>query len=297
MLDDLLGRTELKERIEELEEENHHLERQLEAEAERRAEAATDRQEAQRRVNHLEDRVAELEDRVERLQSAETDADFRTDSRLRGERLAEVLSRLESVETGPEGLLTAYVADGHDLPEAVREAFGDRAPLVARAAPCLAVSDDAGLFGVCLSVPLAPDPFVEWAGTVRLDRSWCQPQGSYTLALVRSDLFGMGTYEGDERVAFHGFDSKLKSQHSKGGFSQARFERLRDEQIENHVERCHAALDERTTDPLYVVGERSILDEFTEAAAVTDPAGATGDPEAALDDAFEEFWTVGLRTV
>jgi hypothetical protein len=39
MLDDLLGRTALRERIEELEEELHHTERELAAERDRRREA------------------------------------------------------------------------------------------------------------------------------------------------------------------------------------------------------------------------------------------------------------------
>ncbi len=297
MFDDLLGRTPLKERIETLEEENEHLRRQLEAEQERRADAVTDRQEAQRRVNRLEDRVTELEDRVERLQSEDVEVSFRREASVRGPRLAELLSRLESVETDAEGLLTAAVADGHDLPDAVRDAFGDRAGLVARAAPCLAVTDDAGLLGVCLSVPNRPDPFVEWNETVRLDRSWLQPTGTFTLALVRSDLFAMGTYDGEERTAFHGFDSDLTSQHSKGGFSQARFERLRDEEIADHLDRCQAALEERTADPLYLVGERSVIWEVSGPAAVTEPVDATGDPESALEDAFGEFWTVQVRSI
>ncbi|MFB6233619.1 MAG: Vms1/Ankzf1 family peptidyl-tRNA hydrolase [Haloarculaceae archaeon] len=297
MLDDLLGRTELKERIEALEEEKEHLQRQLEAEQERRADAVTDRQEAQRRRNRLEDRVVELEDRVERLQSEDVERSFRREASVHGPRLAELLARLESVETGPEGLLTAYVADGRDVPDAVRNAFGARAGLVGRAAPCLAVTDDAGLLGVCLSVPVPPEPFVEWGEQVRLDRSWVQPNGTFTLALVRSDLFAMGTYDGAERTAFHGFDSDLTSQHSKGGFSQARFERLRDEEIADHLDRCRAALAERTADPLYVVGERSVIWEVSDLAEVTEPVDATGDPEAALDDAFESFWTVQVRSL
>ena len=296
MLDDLLGRTELKERIETLEEEKAHLERQLDAEQDRRADAVTDRQEAQRQVNRLEDRVAELEDRVQRLRSDDTEVTFRREAAVRGPRLDELLSRLESVQTGPEGLLTAYVRDGHDLPEAVRDGFGDRAPLVGRAAPCLAVTDDAGLLGACLSVPVPPEPFAEWGQRARFDRSWLQPRGSYTLALVRSDLFAMGIYEGEERTAFHGFDSDLTSQHSKGGFSQARFERLRDEEIADHLDRCRAALDERTTDRLYVAGERSVVWEVADEADVTQPVDATGDPEPALDDAFEEFWRVQVRS-
>jgi peptide subunit release factor 1 (eRF1) len=297
MLDDLLGRTELKERIEELQEEKRHLERQLEAEKERRAEAVTDRQAAERTVNRLEDRVEELEDRVDRLQSTDSEVAFRSKTDLSGSRLDEILSRLESFETQREGVLTAYVPDGHDLPDQIREAFGSRSLLVSRAAPCLAVADDASLLGACLSVPVPPEPFVEWGASVRLDRSWFRPSGSYTLALVRSDLFAMGTYEDDERTAFHGFDSELKSQHSKGGFSQARFERLRDEQIEDHLQRCRAAIEERTADPLYVVGERSLVPQLSDVAAVTGTVDATGDPEAALGDAFEEFWTVRMRSV
>jgi peptide subunit release factor 1 (eRF1) len=297
MLDDLLGRTALKEEIAELEAEIESLESQLEAEQQRRADAVTDRQDAQQRANRLEDRVTELEDRVQRLQGDESDHEFRAEASLRGGRLDEILDMLASVETGPEGALSAFVPDGHDLPDAVREAVGERAGLVGRAAPCLLVADDAGLLSACLRPPVAPEPFVEWGEQFQFDREWFRPRGRYTLALVRSDLFAMGTYQGDEQVAFHGFDSALKSQHSKGGFSQARFERLRDEQIDDHLERVTAALDERDADPLYVVGERSVLDGFEGVADVVATVDATGDPERALEDAFREFWTVQLRVV
>ena len=295
MLDRLLGRAALKERVESLEDENHHLERQLDAEKERRADATTKRQEAEREVNRLEDRVEELEDRVARLDAREGDRTFRAEEQLRGERLRAVLDRLESFETGPEGVFTAYVAAESDLPDSVRDAFGDRAELVASAAPCLAVTDDTGLLSACLSVPVAPGPFATWADTVRLDRSRFEPTGEHTVALVRSDLFALGEYQGRERTAFHGFDSDLKSQHSKGGFSQARFERLRDQQIDTHLERCRAAIETVAPETLYVVGERSVIHEFTDLATQTRAVDATGDPEPALDDAVRSLWTVRLR--
>ena len=131
MLDELLGRAELKDRIEELEEEKRHLERQLEAEQERRADAASARPDAQERANRLEDRIADLEGTVERLDSAEASLDYRRRERLQDDRLTAVLDRLDSVETDPEGALTAYVAD--DPPDAVRDAFAGRATLVAEA--------------------------------------------------------------------------------------------------------------------------------------------------------------------
>jgi peptide subunit release factor 1 (eRF1) len=299
MLDQLLGRAALKDRIDELEEELRHTERQLDAEQERRADAVSDKQAAQQRVNRLEDRIADLEGTVERLREGDGEAErtpTRTE-RVTGTRRSAVLDRLASVETDPEGAFTAYVADGSDLPEAVRDAFGDRTGQVVQAAPCLAVTDDAALVEACLSVPAPPAPFTTWDDGFRIERSWFEPTGRFTFALVRSDLFAMGTYDGRERTAFQGFDSELQNNHSKGGFSQARFERLRDEQIDDHVERCQVALEDRETGPCYVVGERTVLDAFEGIADVTATVDATGDPEAALDDAFHSFWTVTVRAL
>jgi peptide subunit release factor 1 (eRF1) len=297
MLDSLLGRAALKERVAELEEENQRLADQLAAENERRAAAVSDRQDAQERANRLEDRVTELEDRVERLQTDEFVLEFRGRESLRGARLGAVIDRLLSVEGGSEGILSAYVADGSDLTASVREAFGDRAALVQRAAPCLVVFDDAGILGACLSVPVPPAPFSTWGDAVALERSWFEPTDRHAVALVRSDLFALGEYEGRERVAFHGFDADLKSQHSKGGFSQSRFERLRDQQIDSHLDRCRAAIEERDAQTLYVVGEASLLPAVADEAAATQAVDATGDPEPALADAVAEFWTVRLRAI
>ena len=295
MLDRLLGRAELKAQVATLEEEKRHLERQLAAEEERRADAATERQRAEATVNRLEDRVAELEDRVERLQGDAGDHTFRREETLRGERLSAVLDRLEAVETGPEGVFTAVVEDETDVPASVADAFGDRADLVARAAPCLATTDDAGLLAACLTVPDRPDAFAGWADRVQFEREWFEPAGNYAVALVRSDLFAIGEYAGREQTAFHGFDADLTSQHSKGGFSQSRFERLRDQQIQTHLERCRAAIETVAADRLYVVGERSVIHEFTDLARATRPVDATGDPEDALADAVRSLWTVRLR--
>ncbi|USZ67567.1 hypothetical protein NGM10_12620 [Halorussus salilacus] len=298
MLDELLGRAELKERIDELEEEKRHLERRAEAEEERRAEAATARQEAEERVNRLEDRIAELEDRVERQQDEDADLDFRGVETVRGDRLAAVLDRLGSVETEPEAALTAMVgAEQRGLPDAVETAFGDHAALVERARPCLAVTDDEGLVSVALAPPVAPDPFVEWGAGFRLDREWFLPTGEFALALVRSDLFALGTYEGRERLDFEGFESDVKGDHSKGGFSQGRFERRRDAQIDEHVEKCEDALAAVDADRVFVVGERTLLGEFDERATATAAVDATGKPEEALGDAFREFWTTRLYRI
>ncbi|MEF8894633.1 hypothetical protein, partial [Halodesulfurarchaeum sp.] len=198
MLDRVLGRAALKERIETLEEEKSSLEAQHEAAKERRKEAVRDRQAAEQTVNRLEDRITELEDRVERAESGTRDLQFRGKSTLRGDRLDETLSRLESVRTEPEGAVTAMVTG--TVPNPLRDVLGERAALVSRAAPALVLADDQTLVSVALRPPAPPEPFVEFDSRFRIQRDWFQPRGPSALALVRSDLFAMGTYDGTHQI-------------------------------------------------------------------------------------------------
>lgn len=292
MLDDLLGKTELRERIAKLEDEKERLENQLEAEQERRADAATDRQEAEERVNRLEDRIADLEGQLEQAES-DDDLTFRFREDVAGDRRDAVLDRLRSFETDPEGVLTAYIDDSDALPDPVEETLRDRTPLVRRAAPCLLVADDAGLLATALDPPVPPGPFCEWDDHVAVEPAWFVPQGRYALALVRADLFAVGVYEGTERVDFSGFEGDVKSKHSKGGYSQARFDRLRDEQVQDHLDDCAMVI--RTlrgdVDRLFIVGDSKAIEELDESADATAAVDATGKPEEALGDAYHDFWT------
>ncbi|WP_299232704.1 Vms1/Ankzf1 family peptidyl-tRNA hydrolase [Natronomonas sp.] len=289
MLDDILGRTELKERIEALEEERERLEARLEAESERRADAVSAKQSAEERINRLQDRIADLEGQLASEPDA-TEVGFRREETVHGDRVEAVYDRIDSFEGRPESVLTAYVEDA--VPDDVRSVLGEHASLVSRAAPCLVCADDAGVLAAALRPPLAPEPFCEWGRTPRIERSWLRPTGRFALALVRSDTFAVGVYEGDERVSFEGFESNVKSDHSKGGFSQSRFERIRDEQIRDHVERCEEALAAVDAGRSYVVGDRRLVGEFD--ADATAAVDATGAPRAALPDAFREFWAVSV---
>jgi len=298
MLDALLGRAELKARIEELEEDKHHLERQLEAESERRSDAVSDRQQAEQRVNQLENKITELQDRVDRSEAdreTATDRTVRGIDSLRGGRLAEVLNRLRSFETGPEGALSAVITDENRLPDTVDDAAGDCGPLVRRAAPTIFYTDDAGLISVALRPPLMPDSFVDWADRFRLDEAWFRPTGTLVFGVVRADVFAVGVYEGSERVDYAGFESNVKSDHSKGGFSQDRFERIRNEQIDDHLDEAREVLTEKIdsveADRVILTGEQSVVSELDDLADSTASTDAGGKPAAALDHAFSDFWT------
>ena len=302
MIDRLLGRAELKERIEELEEEKRHLERRAEAEEERRSDAVADRQRAEERVNELEHRIESLEERLSRTEGEEASVEFRRVSDARGPRLADILGRFRGVESDDaEGLLTAFVPSDDAVPTSVSERFGDRSRLVRRAAPAVVLADDSGAVSAAIAPAVEPEPFDRWADAFRLEDAWFRPTGRFAFAVVRSDTFALGTYEGAERVAFEGFTSDVKEAHSKGGFSQGRFERRREGQIDDHLKKANrelaAVADADDVDRVIAVGERSVLAEVREHAGVTDVSDATGNPEHALDDAFRDFWTARIHAI
>ncbi|MCU4924515.1 Vms1/Ankzf1 family peptidyl-tRNA hydrolase [Halobacteria archaeon AArc-dxtr1] len=314
MIDELLGRASLKERIDELEAEAERLRRRYEAESERRSEAVTAKQTAEERQNRLEDRIAQLEGELERREGdGRTDLEFRRREQLRGSRLRSVLDRLESVRAGDEGAFTATIDDDGEVetavgadgqvPDEVATVLGERTALLADAGPCLLCVDDAGLVATTLDPPLLPSVDPVWDDRFALDRSWFLPTGRYALALVRTDLFAVGVYEDSECVRSRGFESDVKGTHSKGGFSQARFERIRDEQIDAHLDRAaDAVTDVRAdVDQFYLTGQRGVLEPFATEAGLEPDASvavdATGDPEPALDDAFRSFWTTDLQTL
>jgi hypothetical protein len=304
VFDELLGRAELKRRIEELEDERDSFEARYEAASERRADAVAARQEAEERVNRLEDRIADLEGQLDRARENGDDADlrFRRTEALRGGRVREVLSRLRSLETESEGVLTAAVADGRHLPDPVERAFGDRAPLVGRAAPCVAVADDAGVVSAALVPPIQPDPFASWGESVAVDEGWFLPTGPYAVALVRADTFAYAAFDGEtgDRVAFEGVETDVMNSHSKGGFSQARFERLRDQQVDDHLDRAREVIAGRDPDTLYLVGESTVLDDLPDVrdrAAAVRAVDARGDPDEAVAEAVRAFWTTRLYVV
>ncbi|OVE83729.1 Vms1/Ankzf1 family peptidyl-tRNA hydrolase [Natronolimnobius baerhuensis] len=337
-LDEVLGRAELKDRIADLEDELEHMERRYEAEADRRSDAVTARQEAEAEVNRLEDRIAQLEGELERVESDDAGIEVRRREQLRGGRLETVLERLQSVRTDSEGALTAILGGDDDRETledlGVEDVLSERTALLEDASPCVCCLDDAGLVSVALEPPVLPSAHDSgWHDRFRLEREWFLPTGRYAIALVRTDLFALGIYHGNERLEYHGFESDVKGSHSKGGFSQARFERIRNEQIDTHLDRCDEALakhigsrleqadgggrqtstvangagagggdDENSgIERLFLVGQRGVVDTLADEIdlepAATAAVDATGDPKPALEDAVHSFWTTELHVL
>lgn len=295
MLDELLGRAALRDEISEREEAIERLEAQLAAEEDRRKEAVRDRQAADERSNRLEDRIADLEGQVDNLQSGEWSPRFRGRMEVSVNRMSTVLDWVQSFEYGEEEAYTAMVTE--TMPETIRDVFGDHAVLVDRAKPCLVLTDSLGVLSVALSPPVAPSPFESWDDSFTLDESWFLPRGEFAFALVRSDVFAYAEYDDHTPGYRTSFESDIRQNHSKGGFSQGRFERRRDEQIDAHLGEAAAVIADRDPDDLIVVGERTVIDAFEDEAMVLEAVDATGSPDDALATAFDSFWSTTLYQI
>ncbi len=308
LIDSLLGRATLKERIQELEDENESLRNRLEAEEERRSDAVTQKQEAEREINRMEDRIHELEDRVERAESEEEDGHgFRRVESLRRDEIREALSLLLSVEGADESLLTEYVTPDGDLPNP--EDYSSESLGLLRGIDSetglVVFTDDSRLISACLSPPLrVDDTRVVYGDTFEVDQSLFEPPERYVLGVVRAGGFSAGYYEGGDLVETEYVTTNVKSQHSKGGWSQSRFERIRDEQIDEHVERSVEAL-ERLLDTVgsddgllvAVVGHEALIDEVaqrTDTEVFTKSSDARGEKKELLEDGRESLWSSRL---
>lgn len=295
MLDELLGRAALREEIASCEEEIERLEAQLAAAEERRKEAVRDRQAADERINRLEDRIADLEGQVENSASGEWAPRFRGRTEVSRRRVGGLVERLRGLEFGAEDAYTAMVTE--TVPETVREEFGAHSALVDRAKPCLVLTDSFGICSVAVRPPRPPSAFESWDDGFQLDDAWFVPRGEFGFALIRSDVFRYAEYMDESQTFRESFDSDVRGQHSKGGFSQARFERRRDEQIDAHLEEAQSVLRERDPSELIVVGDPAVIDSFSEVADVVASVDATSNTEEPLEAAFESFWTTTLYQV
>lgn len=281
---------ELEQALADCEAERDRLSARLEATDERRREAVRERQEAQEARNRLQDRVEQLEADLERA-GADREVSLRGSATLDRDAVGRVLDLLEGVRSPPEALFSAMVESTR--PADAADHLGERVALLDRVAPALVYLDADGIVEVALRPPVAPEPFETWDDRFQIDRSWFVPVEAHHLAVVRSDVAALGRFDGSSLTYIDGFESRVKGRHSKGGFSQGRFERRREEQVEAHLDRVGELL-ARVDGPLILTGSETVLEALEVDAMARETVDASGGPREVLDAAFEAFWTTRL---
>lgn len=256
---------QLEEKIEELEEELEACEQEkegfrerFEAEKERRSKLSTEKQEAEKQLKKFKQR---LENRPE-TQEKQAEKKENTEIDIRFKNVFEGLKKVSSIESEEKDLLTVYSGEG-DFPDlkalknsVSQEVFQE----LERAENFVAFTDEK-----FLRWKLETRPFMEsdWSleksfrpekilGFIKKEKYWILA-GMGDTKIFRE---ASGSFEEVERVK-----SRVNRKQKKGGFSQGRFERKRDEQIEGHVKKINEALEEIDGE-VFVLGDRRLCEDI-----------------------------------
>lgn len=302
--DKISGRNDLKEKIADMEEEIKSLESEIKEKEERnenlqekikrledkKTAEIRKKQEAFQKRNRLQDKVEELEDKISKDSEENKDGIYSYESyeMPKGE-TEEFLEAISRVEFNNKRILSTYIEDDMSLDELNK--FSNRvANLVRSNCPCIAYIDKFGATNLIIEPTIKPETFVEWGKSPKIKSLWFNNPSTYSICVARSDTFVLGNFSGGEIEEFMGFKSRVKNNHSKGGFSQSRFERIRDKQIDEHIEKCRKTIKSESKGKTIVLGSEEITSRFEDISDIEGRTDAKGKSRSTVIKADREFW-------
>ena len=243
----------LQEKIEGIEEEKESFRERFKAEKERRSKLSTQKQEAEQKIN-------KLEQKLENSAETETEEEEREETKIHRislEKAERILDKMESINSSEEDLVAVY------SPQRVKE-LGDQQGLknsISKQNHGF-ISDDSGFVAFLdddfLGVKLKARPFFkpEWKRDSSFDASKVSSfiAEKKKWAAVSAGETVIFEEEGGEILEREEISSRVDSKQKKGGFSQGRFERKRQEQVDEHLRMVEEKIDEDTL----LVGEESL---------------------------------------
>ena len=245
---------ELQEKIEKIEEEKESFKNRFQAEKDRRSNISAEKQEAEKKINKLEQKIDNTED--ESVEEKDT-GEERVEKNLSVSEARSILEKLGSIESGSDDLASIYCPDSvsklSDLQGLKGSISRENYDFISDDSSFAAFLDE-DFIGVKLKVR----PFFssEWSLSNGFD---VEPLISFIgegkkWAVVSAGDTKIFEEEGGEIVSREEISSRVDSNQKKGGFSQGRFERKRQEQIDEHLDLVEEKVDEDTL----LVGEESL---------------------------------------
>lgn len=250
---------ELAEELEEAQEEREKWEKKFKAEEERRSKLSRRKQEAEEKINKLEDRIRGLKSQKVEENEEEEGPESR---KLEFEEGKRIIRKLESLESSSEELVTLYHTgdrdDVEDLSGLKNSIDSEQNSFMSGNGVYFFDSD--GLFD--LKLGCRPFYRAEWfsgkefvtstlKSFIEQEKVWVKVSAGESKILREEN----GDIEVLEVVK-----DRVNRQHSSGGFSQGRFERKRDKQIEEHVKRVEEAIPKEEN--VFLVGERDLCSKL-----------------------------------
>lgn len=292
-----------------LEKDNDNLRKRLSKKETRAREDPAKRQELEESLNRALTKIQVLEHELETCRSRNTDFEkpsFET-FRLSRKEAVEFTERLSSLRSGKQDLLTICCSGGDrtvlseipnpDFMEFLIEENNDRGFV-------LFYDKSSKIFPCYAAVPPFPVKSSSFAVTgdsfdsrALTDISGDNHTAAFVLAHAGESFIGIA--DSDNLLFGELVRSSVKEKHSKGGWSQKRFERLRDEDIRHHAQKTAEAFDSimkshgSIVDYLVLMGDYQLADAITEDCSLEKIKKATDiKPDRHCGDALrKEIWS------
>lgn len=264
----------LKARIAELEKENKKLFLQFEKKGEKARKTIAEKQEVDRELNEAKQKISSLENELQKLKKENSsELRFRFSEFLSQNRLDEVLSLLGTLQSKTSTLITIYLLRDETLKnienEIVSRIDGTSVYLIEKieSSTGKAIFYDMSHIIKLVLIPVFP-----------ISHSMGVLERQFDLEPLRNSLVGektlvvsahagetlIGVMDADTLVEHDIIRSSVMRKHTKGGFSQKRFQGLVDEDVRHHASKVKDALHpmiEKHKDIRYVIagGEGKLI--------------------------------------
>jgi len=248
---------ELRRKVEDLKKEKERLQKRFEAEKERRSKLSTEKQEAEKELKKLRQKLED--NKKEEKKEEGLKVSFKA---LSYEKASSILDKVSTVKSADRDLVSVYkkgrLSEIDDYRGLKNSLSSEKLTLVDRKT-CLTAFIDEDF----LQVVLKTRPFFEseWFISdsfktekiqkfISRKKTWVVVSAGESMIIKEKE----GKVLDREEVK-----SRVDHSHTQGGYSQKRFERKREEQVDEHLEQLREKID--SEDPL-VVGEKSLAKEI-----------------------------------
>jgi len=243
----------LQTRINELEYENKSLSEHLSKQAVRAKKALADKQEADLALKKAVERIASIERELKNLKKEEdAQPSVREAVTLSADRVSDLLFQIGSLRSRNDDLLTAYLQpeetvdylDRFELDNSVKY-------MMARIESPTGIVLFYDLKSTGMTPQIVAPPFRILESRWKLGNTFNTTQlqaildfsHSICIVLAHAGESFIGISDRASVIEYKIVRSSVKEKHTKGGMSQRRFERLRDEDIRHHGEKARSAFD------------------------------------------------------
>ena len=242
----------LREKIAELEEENSKLLLQLEKRDEKTKKAVTTKQEAEREINEAQKRISTLEGELEKLKvETKSELSFRFSVNFSGNRFEDVLFLLDSMRSKLSTLITIYLAKDRTLENIPKDVFdlmeSSSISQIEKinSSTGKVIFYDADNIVRLVILPVFPIQDTEYVIDIRFKTGPLKDSIHVEKILVINAHAGetfIGIMEAGAFIEHELIRSSVMGKHSKGGWSQKRFQSLVEEDIKHHADKVRDAL-------------------------------------------------------